>query len=739
MAGAEQSQPGRQKRGPHAPVLTRHVRLLFSGLTLSILVAGCRSYNNYAETIGNDTSWVDQIVAEVDAGAPPEVIHDDFVQPATLRTIDEQGEPEYWDITLEEVIAHAMANSQVLRDLGGTVLSSPQSMTTQYTRGLAQTDPRTGMEAALSEFDAQLRSLATFQNNHRVFNNRFLGGGANFFRQVRHDYIAELSKQSATGAQFALRSITDYDDNNATGNLFGSAWQTQIEGEVRQPLLQGAGVTFNRIAGPNSLIGNPRGILIAKVNTDITNADFEIALRNYLSDVLNAYWDLYFAYRDLDAKQEALQQSRETWQAYQAETAADRKGGVSEALAREQFYRFESELKDAIAGRVTQRTQIRNGATGGAFRGVNGVQAAERRLRLLIGLTVNDHQMLRPAGDPDLAPIVFDFESLVAESLYRRPELRRQRLLVKRRQMELIAARNYLSPQLDLIGRYRLRGLGHDLAGAERRLGLRSAFGELGTAEFREWELGVEFSLPIGFRQAHAAVQNAEIALARERAILREQERQVVHDLSAMVAEADRAWAQIETNLNRYLAARDAVEALQANREAGLPVNLEQVLDAERRMAEAQSRYYQARSEYAIAVKNVHLEKGSLFEYGGIMIAGMDHAPETDTLVAQNTFGNSELESPGDEAAAVSLNLAEGDPSAKELVDIAEHLDAGVSSYTQDESTVQGESSWDDPIRPVGMEKREREENGPLPYPADGNDQPAFLKEAFFDDSQSGP
>jgi outer membrane protein TolC len=604
--------------------------------TLVSGVVGCRSNVNLAETVGNDTTWVDRVVAEVDAGAPPESIDEPLIRPVTLRTIEEEGVPEYWDISLDQVIAQAMSNSDVLRDLGGTLLATPQTIITRYTRGIVQTDPRFGMEAALSQFDAQLNLLGTFQDNERVYNNRFLGGGANFFIQDRHDYIGELTKKSATGATFALRNVTDYDANNAPGNVFSQAWQTQWEGEIRQPLMQGGGLTYNRIAGPNGTIGAPNGVLIAKVNQDITSAEFELALRNYLSDVINAYWDLYFAYRDLDAKQLALDRSRETWQAYEAEKAADRKGGVAEALAREQFYRFETDLQDAIAGRVGQRTQNKNGVTGGAFRGVNGVQIAERRLRLLIGMPVNDSRILRPAEDPELAPVVFNWEAMAGEAIYRRPELQKQRLLVKRREMELIAAKNFLAPRLDMVAKYRLRGLGHDLAGDQSRAGLRSAYGEVLTGEYDEYEVGVQMNVPLGFRQAHAAVQNAEMQLARDRAVLKEQQRQVLHDLSDMVAEVDRAWMNTQSNLNRYLAAKDAVDALAANQEVGLPVSLEQVLDAQRRLTEAQSQYYLSRTEYAIAVKNVYLERGALFEYGNVMIAGVPtFSPEPEVVPAE--------------------------------------------------------------------------------------------------------
>jgi len=202
--------------------------------------------------------------------------------------------------------------------------------------------------------------------------------------------------------------------------------------------------------------------------------------------------------------------------------------------------------------------------------------------------------------------------------MQRRPEVRAQRLLVKRRELELIAARNFLAPRLDAVGVARVRGLGQDLAGGGTDSGLGTAWDELGTFNYREYRAGVEFSMPLGFRRAHAAVDNAEFYLARERAVLCEQERQILHDLSNTLADVDRAYEQVRTNENRYLAAEEALQGLEANRKEGLTINLEQLLDIQRRLTEAQSRYYQSRVEYAIALKNVHVEKGSILEYASM-------------------------------------------------------------------------------------------------------------------------
>ncbi|QDT12634.1 TolC family protein [Planctomycetes bacterium K23_9] len=586
-------------------------------ITLATAV-GCRSYRNTAETIGNDTQMIDAIMREVDRGAQKSIAEPmPLTQPPlTLKTPEAFDNASYRELGLQETIMVALSNTSVLRDLGATVLRSPNAILSQETRSLAQMDPQFGVEAALSAYDAQLYAFGKWQNNDRRFNNRFFGGGANAFQQDTHDYVLQLSKLTPTGAQFSVRSIIDYDANNATGNQTPSAWQTQLQAEARQPLLQGGGLTFNRIAGPGATPGAYNGVLIAKVNTDITNAKFQQNVRDFVSNVTNAYWDLYFSYRDLDAKRSAYERSRTTWQSYEAQKASNRKSGAAEALSREQFYRFESELQDAIAGKLSQRTQNNNSTSGGSFAGVNGVQAAERRLRLLIGLPISDGVLLRPADDPSTAPLIFDWDSISAEAIRLRSELQQQRLLVKRREMEVLAAKNFLMPQLDLVSIYRVRGLARNLAGDE------SAFGELGSLDFQEYEASLELKLPVGFRQGHLAVRHAKIQLARDQAVLHEQERQIIHDLTAVVAECDRAYKQMQTNLNRYLAASDALAALDANRSAGMPVNLEQLLDAQRRISESQSRYFQSLAEYTLAAKNVQFEKGTLLETTNLFIAG---------------------------------------------------------------------------------------------------------------------
>ena len=76
-----------------------------------------------------------------------------------------------------------------------------------------------------------------------------------------------IHKRSATGSLLALRHVIDYDANTRRGLRSPTIWNTKVEGEFRQPLLLGAGVEYNRIAGPTGVPGVANGVLVARVNT----------------------------------------------------------------------------------------------------------------------------------------------------------------------------------------------------------------------------------------------------------------------------------------------------------------------------------------------------------------------------------------------------------------------------------------------------------------------------------------
>ncbi len=532
---------------------------------------------------------------------------------------------QYRPIDLQTAIQLALKNSRVMRNLNGTVLGNPGVIQTVYEPAIREADPRLGVEGALSAFDAQFSNSMFWAYNDRPVNNFFLGGGANLVRQDTFNFESELTKTTATGTTFQARHLLNYEFSNQANQLFPSAWETLYEVETRHPFLQGGGLAFNRIAGPGATPGflGTTGVLLARVNHDISLADFETGVRNLVSDVENAYWDLYFAYRDLDARLKGRDAALETWRRVSTLFEEGREGGEldQEAQAREQYFLFQAQVQNALAGFPGRGTVSGNGSTGGVLQGVGGVYASERRLRFLLGLPATDCDLLRPTTEPTAAQVVFCWEEILPEALVHRVEIRRQKWLIKQRELELIATKNFTLPTLDGVALYRWRGFGSKLLdpSSDQEL-FDNAYNTLTGGNFQEWQLGVEFSLPLGFRQGWAAVRQAEWNLTREKAVLHDQELQVSHDLATAVAEADRAYVVSQTNFNRRVAAAVQLNAVEVAYDAGL-ATLDLLLDAQRRLADADSAYYRTLIEYNLALKNLQLEKGTLLEYDGVFLA----------------------------------------------------------------------------------------------------------------------
>ncbi|MDH3717420.1 MAG: TolC family protein [Planctomycetota bacterium] len=531
------------------------------------------------------------------------------------RSLDDEAPREFWDLEYEHVLRIAMSSSEVLRDLGLRGLTSPGAVPSVFDPAITESDPLYGTAAALSEFDAQLSTSLFWAKNDRAVNNAIsegtLPGLAPF--QLRQDTGAfrfDLSKTAATGTRYSLRNLTFYDQSNQSGNFFNSGWDTAFELEARQPFLQGGGIAFNRIAGPDGQPGFnfSNGVLVARINTDISLADFEQGVRDFVSQLEEAYWDLYFAYRDLDAKVLARDSALDTWRSVQAKTAQQLRGGEAdkEAQAREQYFLFESLVQDALSGNPQGGRSV-------------GIYRAERRLRLMMGLPSNDGRLIRPADEPSAAKVAFSWGDVLDEALTRRVELRRQKWQIKRSELELIATRNFTLPRLDGVALYRMRGFGDDLTG-DGGGRFASAFKDLGSGDHQEWQLGLQLDVPIGLRQAWAGVRNAELKLARERAILRDQELAVSHTLSDAIAEVIRAQASVRTNFDRLNAAVQRRNATQAAYE-GDQASLDLLLGAQQRLSDAQSSYFQALAQHSKAIKDVQLQKGSLLQYNGILLS----------------------------------------------------------------------------------------------------------------------
>lgn len=594
----------------------------FRRITLLVLIqttlTGCRSTTN--DIVFDKPVTFQNFGTQIeypDACTEPTSNLDEIAPPLTLADAD-TTKFEYWDLSLQEALQMALSNSSVIQDLGGRVLNSPQGATSVYDPALVQMNSRTGEEAALSAFDTQFATSLFFRRDENKQNISSLDDSLeNFFPAQNHrqtnEFQAEFAKTAATGTQLFMRNITVHDDSSqnrlrpfptAPGafNRFYNTFTTVFEGEVRHPLLRGGGVEVNRIAGTGGGVGAYNGIVIARINTDIALADFERSIRDFVNQVQQTYWRLYFAYRNLDAQRTGLEAAQEAWRNANVQFETGTADGTDEARASQQFFDFQQRVQNALSGSAT----------------ITGVLTLERDLRLLIGQN-SDGRLIRPSDSPTQAETLFDWSESLFHAVNRRVELRRQRWQLKSAELQLLAARNLLLPQFDLVALYQFKGFGDDLLG-NRGVDSGSAFRDLYTGDLQSWNLGAQFSVPLGRRLGHVGVREANLNIMRARAILEQQERSVTKELQDALGELARSYAVTRTNVNKLQAAQRRYNLEVVKYKAG-EIQLNFVLDALSEAADASSALHSSFVDYSLAIAEVHRSRGTFLDYMGVELS----------------------------------------------------------------------------------------------------------------------
>jgi|GEM_PF-117878 len=601
---------------------------IFLAIVVTAVIAGCMPQQPiYLFEKNSDDYYIGQAqeieYPDVASDQLPDVV--DAVRPLSLENMDPD---QMWDLTLEEALHTALANSKVMRSLGGsaslladsvTPLGNPEFLPTVYDPALQEY----WIESALAEFDTTFLASVGW-NKNALPRNLNLGLYSPVLKQDGASANAELRKWNPTGGWVYARHTVDYlnEYSRNTTRLYDADYQTGISIGFEQPLMQGFGVQFNRIAGSagkmgasyasatsmrnNGFVpGNANGVVISRINTDISLAQFEEGVRNLVREVEQAYWELYLGYRKLDTMRTGRDKALEFLKNMIADFKSGRQTATASdvAQAEEQYYLFNSSVQSSL----------------------HLLYRIESKLRYLMGIAATDGRLIRPSDEAHTARVEFDWADIKCEALARRVELRRLKWNIKKAEMQLIAAKNYLLPTLNVYGTYRWDGLGAKLiepyGGTGNILDSQSnAYQSLTGGDFQSWEMGVKLEIPLGFHKATSGVRTAQLQLAKDRSLLQEAELTVVHQVTDSMRAVEDQYELARANYNRLLAARRQVKAVAEARQQGKEtVNV--LLNAHQQLAQAESNYFDSLVRYTQAIADVEYHKGSLLEYNNVYLA----------------------------------------------------------------------------------------------------------------------
>ncbi|SFI47808.1 TolC family protein [Planctomicrobium piriforme] len=588
----------------------------------STLLSGCVRDRNDVKYVGKEkrelyrAHAMDVAFPTVNEPLPPEV-----TSTAPPHTILETDEIPIRDISLAETMQLSLQNSQVIRTAGtflmaNTLLTNPQNTPSEYDPAIQASGVlfgARGVEAALSAFDAQLNSSMVWGRNETITNSVFGGVGLPSLSTLSQEtgvFTSSLQKTMANGGVVSLNHNVNYLGSNSPGLAYPSAYSGLVGANYSLPLLAGSGTEFTRVAGPisqsfNGVSGVNQGVLIARINEDISIATFELALRNLVKDVENAYWDLYLAYRNYHTAVTARESSLLTWRIADLQLQGGVRTRAEVAQARDQYFATEAASMNARSN----------------------IYTAEVRLRRLMGLSANDGTTLRPLDEPVTAQLVPDWYISLTEALTQRVELRTQKWNLKSLELQLDAANSLVRPQLNFVSGYQVNGFGDQLLGYNGQTTTSNFYQNVTAGNQTGWNLGLQFNWAIGFRAALAQVRNYELRVAKAQRVLAEQEKEVAMELAATFQELSRAFAAAELNMNRMIAARENVKFLEPNIREGT-ILLDELLRAQLRQAEAEVAYYQSLVQYNQSLNDLQYRKGTILPHNAIYLAEGSWAAE---------------------------------------------------------------------------------------------------------------
>src|SRR6185312_12757413 len=414
--------------------------------------------------------------------------------------------------------------------------------------------------------------------------------GAATLSSLSQPTSATYSQTFQTGTNLNINFNTLRSTTNSSFATFNPSFSSGTTFSLSQPLLRGRNISIVRAP-----------IYIARRNVAQSRANFETQINEAIVNVINQYWDLMQAKKNLDVQRDSLKLGEQSYQ-------RDKRALELGALSPLDIYRSE--------GTVAQRKLA-------VIQAEYAVKPLEDQLRRTIGA---DLDARAGALDLDLAENIEspadaatqDIATAIASAISKRPELEAARQQLANDDTSIYIADNELKPQLDLTGGYTSNGIGGNVVDSSSgvpvvvsRGGLLDALSQVGGFGFPTYSMGVRLNVPIRNRTAEADLGSAMVSKRTDLYQLRSRQQQI----SEQVRDAVHQLEQSKLSLAAAATARDlaqkSLEAEQRKYQLGAET-IFFVLDAQNVLEQTEQSYVQAQVGLQLALAALDHATGNL-------------------------------------------------------------------------------------------------------------------------------
>ena len=197
-------------------------------------------------------------------------------------------------------------------------------------------------------------------------------------------------------------------------------------------------------------------------------------------------------------------------------------------------------------------------------------------------------------------------------AMLRRPDVVKARVAVHTAEFNEKVSRNLALPSLALQGSSGITGLD---------TGYGDAFGDMGSAKYPIWSVGLTFSVPIGNNSARADVAANRLIASQARTQLAATEESAGLEIRTALRALFSAQEQIGVTEQGVTAAEILMASYLKRQQLGLATTKD-VLDVSANLTQARESFSVARADYQIAFTNLWKCTGELLDREGIPLKG---------------------------------------------------------------------------------------------------------------------
>lgn len=532
--------------------------------------------SGYRATIEQDADfWMSPYAARADkaAGSPALSV---IIPPLSELP---PGFRPWWDATVRKStgLAKTSVNVDVSKLLQDAMLYSPQVTA-------IQTEPEVQYRVVTQEsakFDWTAFLEATYDDlNDPIGNTLTTANGATRLLTRKAVGTSGVRQKNLHGGELRIAQNIGHENQNSSFFVPNNQGTARFELSYRQPLLDGAGRTYNESE-----------IVLARIHANSSEDEVADALQDHLIKVTEAYWTLYRARAEFLQRQKLFRSSRDV---------------LTTLEGRNQVDPIPRQILRAKAAVTRSQTGIQ--------RTVARVRDAEAQLRLL----VNSPEMLN-GGPTELTPVEApgmvtentELRGVLHTALVNRPDISEAIRKMRAAGVRLGVSRTELLPRLDFL----VESYVSDLTGG-------SNVGRSYRDQFRDNRpgvtVGLEFEIPLGNRAAQAKYEQRQWELKRSVSVFRATVEKSLTDVEIANREVGTAYSEMQSRFQAMSAAENETAYLR-DRFNVLPMVedsatllLEDLLDSFERLADEEAGFVQALVDHAVALVKLKKELGVL-------------------------------------------------------------------------------------------------------------------------------